>query len=342
MKTPWIAPVLFIVPATALLLLPDYRGWALPSFVLPIVGAKRFLAAWGLACLLAGLYAATTRAAWRRGLGMALMLTPVAFTTWSILNDLAPLIAGGRPITARTPYQLSTAYMRSIMVNLGYAGAGFLLWSGWRPQDRLRDIAARLREAGFPMGRRSEASSLLLGVAWFPVLLAGAVLLAYATAGTALVNNDESSIWQRATPWHVVMISLAASMGEETVYRGVIMVGLATLFGARQGGTTARYAWWAAIVVQGLFFGLAHAGFGNYAHVLQATLFGLVAGAAAYRFGMWSVIALHFLVDIYAIGADIDSRAWSGFLVSLLLLNIAYSVWATSRWLRNRIHVASA
>ncbi len=340
MKVPWIAPVLFIVPALALWLLPTYEAGSWPTLDFPINGARRYLAAWGLTCLGAGIFALARQTTWQKGLGMALMFTPAAFTLWAILNDLAPLLAGGKPISARTPYQLSTAYMRTILIDLGYTGTGFLLWSGWRPAHTIRDIAHRLRLAGFPLGHRSEVSSLLLGVGWFPVLLVGAVLINAATQGTALVNNDESSIWSLATPWHVIMISLAAAMGEETAYRGVLMVTLATVIGARSGKPSARYAWWAAIAIQGVFFGFAHAGFGNYAHVLQATLFGLVAGAAAYRFGIWSVIALHFLVDIYAIGADIDSRLWIATLVALLVLNTAYSVWSGTRWVRQRIHAA--
>lgn len=331
MKTPWIGAVLLIVPALALILIPDYGADA--AFTLPLRGARRFLAAWGVACLGAAIYAFTTRAPWRKGLGMALMFTPLAFTLWSILNNLAPLLAGGKEIVAITPYQLSTAYMRAILIDLGYAGAGFLLWAGWHPKDTVRDIARRLQDSGFPMGRRSEAASLRLGFGWFPVLLVGAILVDLATRGTALVNNDESSIWSLATPWHVIMISLAASVGEETLYRGVLMVSAAVLFGARRGGDRAKVAWAAAIALQGIIFGLAHAGFGNYAHVLQATLFGLVSGFAAYRFGIWSVITLHFLVDIYAIGADVATPAWQGFLVTLLIINVIYSgVAATSWW----------
>ncbi len=337
MKIPWIAPALLIVPALALWLVPTYQAGSWPDLGFPINGARRFLAAWALASFAAAVYAIVGQTTWRRALGMALMLTPIAFTTWAILNDLAPLLAGGKPIAARTPYQLSTAYMRTILVDLGYAGAGFVLWSGWQPKESLRALAGRLRDAGLPMGVRSESSSMRLGFAWFPVLLIGAFLLDLATQGTGLVNNDESSVWRLATPWHVIMVSLAAAMGEETVYRGVLMVSLATLLGARQGGRRAQYAWGAAIALQGIFFGFAHAGFGNYAHVLQATLFGLVAGFAAVRFGIWSVITLHFLVDIYAIGAGIDSTGWITFLVGLLLVNVAYSGLAGTRWVVARL-----
>ncbi len=312
------APLLVAALALAFVAGTHYDG-------LPLRGAPLFVAAWGLALLVASIYAGLARTSWRRALGMALMLTPVAFTAWSILNDLGPLIAGGRTITARSHYQLSSIYMRSIMTNVGYVGAGFLLWSGWRGEG-LSWVAARLREAGLPMGRRSEASSLRLGVAWFPVLLFGAIGIDFLVRGTALVNNDETSIWSLVTPWHVIMISLAAAVGEEIVYRGVILVGLAKVLGDRP------WSWWTAIVLQAVFFGFAHAGFGNYAHVLQATLFGLVSGFAAYRFGIWAPLALHFLVDIYAIGAFATAPGWGTLLSVLLLANVLFAIYAGVRW----------
>ncbi len=302
---------------------------------IPIRGARYWTTAWGAAALWGLLYVVVARRGARQGIGMALMLVTVTTTLLSIFNDLAPLIAGGTVLRAYSEYQLSSLYSRKILTDLGYLGAGFLLWSGWRWDEGLEALAQRLRPF-VPAGGRSEGASLRIGVAWFPVLLLGSYLIQIIVSQNVpqLVNSDESSVWDNVTPWHGLMISAAAALGEEAVYRVLMMGGLATILMRRM---DARRAWWIALAVQAIVFGFAHAGFGNWLHVLQATLFGVVSGAAALLFGIWCAIALHFLIDVYAIGGHAEPAWWIVLLVVGLIANAAYSAWVGGRWLRGRI-----
>ncbi len=301
---------------------------------LPVGGSRFWLTAWSSAALFGAIYG-LGRHAWRQTFGMALMLVGVMTTALAILNDLAPLIAGGREIVPFTRFQLSTFYMRKLLIELGYMGVGFLLWSGWRPHDTLHDIARRLRETGLPMGGRSEGRSALIGYLGFPVLLAATYVFTVVVEQQAprLVNNDETGIWQHSTWFSTIMLSAAASLGEEILYRGFILVGLSKILQRWMRPTAAL---WTACSLQAVFFGFAHASYGNWLHVLQATSFGFISGAVAILFGIMAAIVLHFLIDIYAIGVHVDSEIWFLFLLATLLANVLVTIGAGGRWLWKR------
>lgn len=242
--------------------------------------------------------------------GFALMTVPV----WMVLLDVAPdfvrtfcaqgnivSILPGRPAAPPPAHLFSIIYSQSILQNLGYIALGALLvahgrdptW--WRRPTLLR-LAQNLRDL-IPMGR-GEGPSLRLGVALFPIL-AGANLALIAITGLTLQAADKSPFYTYMTPYHAVMMALAAAFGEELVYRGVIQQGILRLLPARLGGTI----WLApgiAIVAQAIPFAYAHADYGDPQLLLFAFLFAALAGIVARRFGIWCAIALHALIDFYA------------------------------------------
>lgn len=268
----------------------------------------------------------------RRGheaLGYAIMSVPVWDTTLGILASFEQLVAGGVVLRAFTTFQLSGLYSYKLVSDLGYLGVGFLVVAGGR--DLLafspRRLARRLAATGFPLGFRSESSSLLLGLVAFPALLAATILVNQGLSGfDALRQSDETSVFANMTPYHAIVISLAAAFGEELLYRGLVQTAVAR-----------RLPMLGAIVVQALFFGFAHSGYATWIHVLLPTLFGLVAGLVAWRLGIWAAIVLHLLVDVFAFGVEASANhAWVLPVLNLLLLaNLVLSVgWGIWRLLR--------
>ena len=281
-------------------------------------------------------------ARWRAAVGLALMTVPLWETLLGIVDSFETLVAGGVTLRAYTTHELSRLYSIKLVSDLGYVGTGVLLWSsadGGLWAQGPRRIAQHLARAGFPMGRRSEGASALIGYVAFPVLLGGTLAASWFLGQfDTLQQSDESSVFDNMTPYHAVLISLAAAFGEEAVYRGVLLVLLlgaghriAQAAGVAPGTARDWTVGLAAVTVQAVFFGFAHSGYATWIHVLLPTLFGLVAGIAAWRFGIWSAIVLHFLVDLYAFGAETaSSQPWliTG-LGALLLVNLAVALgWA--------------
>ncbi len=90
----------------------------------------------------------------------------------------------------------------------------------------------------------------------------------------------------------VLYAFIGAGFYEEFMFRGFLMQGLATLFGASRG------AWIAACVVQGALFGLAHAYQNPLGIAITGTL-GVLMGLLVLASGrnLWPVIIGHGLFD---------------------------------------------
>lgn len=265
-----------------------------------------------------------------KALGLGLMTVPFWETLWGILDSLVELLQGGFVLRAFTRPELSRIYSTKLLSDLGYLGAGFLLFAGGR---RLFDqtpatIAARLASLGFPMGGRNESRSAFIGLLGFPLLLIGTLGVNFLTQGLeSLRQSDESSVFANMTVYHAVLISFAAAFGEELVYRGFFQ----TLLGRRM-------PMLAAVLAQALFFGFAHGGYATWIHVLLPTLFGIVAGVVAWRFGIWAAIVLHLVVDLFAFFAEVAARElWIWTLINAAFLaNIALSLGWAIYWLVQR------
>ncbi len=263
------------------------------------------------------------RTPWHKALGWGILSVPVWSTGYLILDSLSILADSNSVLRPITTQRLSGITSRKLLEDLGYMLVGYLVWSldegsPWRRTPR--SIARHLRDIGFPTGGRSEAASAWIGFVLFPLLLLVTWGLNSAASNLeALQNGDESSVWANMTPYHVVLLSLAAGFGEELFYRGFLQTALAR-----------RMHIAPAILIQALFFGFAHAGYGTWIHVLGPIGFGLVAGFVAWRFGIWAATALHVLIDVYAFGVfAVANHPWVGVaLTVLLLINVLASVGA--------------
>jgi membrane protease YdiL (CAAX protease family) len=324
------------------------------SPLLPLLGAHLFpawsfyAAPWLLGTVTAFVARATGRR-WHQAVGLGIMTVPVWDTLWGIIESFGPLLQGGFVLRAYTRHELSSLYVSKFLSELGYLGAGFLIYASdtwrafWSPSPRR--IARALVDAGLPMGalvpwmrqrglaarRWGEGISALVGLAGFPLLLFGTLLFSLATANaSALRQSDETSVFANMTIYHAIVISLAAGFGEELVFRGLVQTAIQRIL--PRGGL----AWpmLVAVVVQSVFFGLAHSGYGTWIHVLEPALFGLIAGLVAWAFGIWAAIVLHVLVDVLAFGIEASRHnAWvlpalNDFLISDILLLLGVAVWA--------------
>lgn len=267
------------------------------------------LGGWGLGLLVALLVALAQQ---RRGrpnpwaaAGVGLMSVPAWAVLVATLPDLARtfcaegnlnlVIPPGQVVPAESRYDLSGHYVAGILGQLGYVGAGaILLWRGRDPQWRtpsVARIAASLRGL-VPMGR-GEGWSLGWGLALFPLLALANLLLLSLTAGSSVRTGDDSRVFDNITALQVVMLALAAGVGEELTYRGVMQQGIKRLLPGPVGLG-------AAVAAQAIVFAYAHAGYANLEHLLFAFLFALAAAAVAEGLGLWAAIVLHVLVDFYA------------------------------------------
>jgi len=281
--------------------------------------------------------------------GVGLMSVPLWDTFWGILDSLGPLVQGGQVLLPYTRHQLSSLYEGKFLSELGYMAAGFLLYASasWRDvwHQTPRRLARALQFVGLPLGRLpawwdswqarrgiaprtrpwTEARSLRAGVLLFPLLLVVTIGLDSLLSSVKSLNqSDEASVFANMTPYHALMISLAAGFGEELAYRGILQTFLSR-----------RLPMWLAVVAQAVFFGFAHSGYGTWSHVLLPIGFGLVAGAAAWAFGLWAGIALHTLVDLFSFGADVARHhAWAGVALSdFLLADAALSLVVPIVWM---------
>jgi membrane protease YdiL (CAAX protease family) len=274
---------------------------------------------WALALALAFGSAARGRPL-HQALGMGLMSVPLWDVLWGILGSIVPLVQGGFVLRPYTRHQLSGIYSYKLLADLGYLGAGFLLYASPRLGDvlsqRPRALARRLVAEGFPMGLGRglpEGRSVLAGLALFPVLLLLTVYVNAIVSGVRELNqSDETSLFANMTPYHALLISLAAGFGEELAYRGLL-----------QGWLSRRMPMAAAVVVQAAVFGFAHSGYGTWSHVLLPALFGLAAGVVAWLFGLWAVVTMHVLVDVYAFGVEAarGDFPWVGGVLDVLFLS---------------------
>ncbi|HEX2066099.1 MAG TPA: hypothetical protein VHI93_04730, partial [Candidatus Thermoplasmatota archaeon] len=167
----------------------------------------------------------------------ALLATaPDIARTFCAQGNLNLVIVPGQVVPPESRYDLSGNYIGSLLGHLGYVGAGaLLLWRGrdppgWRAPSVAR-IAAALRGL-VPMGQ-GEGRSFVLGVALFPALALANVLLSLLTAGSGVRTGDDSRVFDNITLTQVLLLALAAGVGEELTYRGVMQQGLKRLVPSR-------------------------------------------------------------------------------------------------------------
>lgn len=289
----------------------------------------RYLLAWLGVALLAWCLRYFAKDPWHKSLGYAIMTWPVWLSFWSFFPNIQTVLDTGSVLRPYTEAQLDSIIFRGGTRKLLYPAAGLVIYTQAWKAGSWREWMQKIPH--IPMGcwTKTEAQSAKAGLIMFPVFLAvsaGINWLVY--QAPLLATGDESSVWANMTPLRNIGISLQAAIGEEILYRAVLLVGLLRFFHP-----------WAAITIQGVIFGIAHSGYGTIAHILVPLAFGLFSGWIVFYTGFWSAVILHFLIDVYAFGADTARNApW---FEGVLLIGIAImsaitlsfvTKWAFSRW----------
>lgn len=260
--------------------------------------------------------------------GLALLLLPAWRSLYYGLGDLYGAVTpGGVAPTIPLLGLYRTFGLKTLReILLPIVGLFLLLgrfpwaqkWPQWKDDwlAILTPLQARLR--------RGLAWDLLWGAALFNVVALGAQLLQqFLTQFETLDTGDDSQVFVRITPDLVLLLSLAAGIGEEIVFRGLLQP-----FLTRALRDLRFFAFPLALFLQALFFGLVHAGYGNLIHVLLPFAFGLAMGLVLRYFGLLPCILIHVEIDVIAFSFDAaKSDAWVGLAAdALLLVNFAAGV----------------
>lgn len=270
-----------------------------------ILYATGLTAAWLMAALLGPTLHAIGRRHGRSGwqaAGIAVMSVPAWMVLIATMPDMVKTfcaqgdliaILPGRPAGPPSNSQLLASAADAIMQDIGYTLVGLLLWLHGRGT-----FATSWTEAVRPLVPvwKGLGRSALVGVAFFPLLAAGNLLLVWLTRldiGTA----GPDPYFANMTVISAVALALAAGVGEELVFRGVMQQGLKRIFRGMGAGPVVAVTF--AVVLQSIPFAYAHADYGNPTLLLFNVAFALLAGVVTERFGIACAIALHVLIDFF-------------------------------------------
>lgn len=265
-----------------------------------------FLVAVAAACAI-GLAARLARFSWRQALGVGLVAWPLARLAVNVGASWASL--GVYEVQPAIPAEvLWRGVGRTLWHNVAIPLTGLLLVAG--------DARRALRFARV-VPRETWARDGANGLALVPIVAGGYVLaLAALLAGFAdrLLDGDESQVFANMTPLLAVALSLAAGVAEEFLYRGVLLSLLARLVPLP-----------AAVALQALAFGFAHAGYGTWAHVAGPAVFGLFMAWVVLRLGLLPAVILHAAINVVFFAIDMGPRMPAAYamIAALLVASLA-------------------
>ena len=239
--------------------------------------------------------------------GVAVMSIPAWMALLPVLPDMVKTFCEqgnvglvveqhGTPSAPSAAQFLSSA-VDALERNVGYIAVGALLFLHGRQGEgsTATSLSEKLAQLA-PMGR-STAASITTGAALFPFLALLNIVLV-AAIHLALRATGANSYFANMTATSAFALALAAGLGEELVYRGVMQQGLKR---ALASFVPNRFvAAGLAIVLQSIPFAYAHAGYGEPKLLLFNAGFALLAGVAVECLGMGAAIVLHFLIDFFA------------------------------------------
>ncbi len=239
----------------------------------------------------------------RQRTGLVLLATPLIVLVLFGIKSL-PLLTQGVTPAPMTPNELTHKALVHAGVYLAIPCTGLLLVMGPKKAptsiaNRLTSKAPRSANIGRSLSWSAAFTGLLL------LVLATAWTLAEKSGSGLLTAGGAQVLFSEVTPALAFALAGFAALAEEGLFRGVLLEGLQEF--------TNRAL---AIGIQGLLFGLIHAGYGSMGHVLAASLFGVLMGVLVTRRGLLPAILVHFLVNVAVLGL------WTGH-ASLLVFALA-------------------
>lgn len=230
-------------------------------------------------------------------LGAVCVAVPFALMALSLPRQVRSA-GSGVPLPAEVTLNtvVEAALLTVVLPGVGLWALAFSPWG--------RAVRARVRrEMGVPW--LGAADGLLLAPFQLLVVsVVGAVAFAALRAlGTPAAPGSLEGAW-----WLLVLVSIVAGVGEELLFRGVLM------------GVLARWPR-TALVGQAAFFGLLHAGYGNWVHPVAIMVFGLLAGVLARRFGLLALMVAHAVYDVLLVTMQSlhGLAPWGGYVAAVLL-----------------------
>jgi membrane protease YdiL (CAAX protease family) len=195
----------------------------------------------------------------------------------------------------------------------------FPLLQSLDPRESLRSWKSALGAQGLA-ARYGLARDAAHGFALFLFILVAYVasLLLVTGALRGVQGGDESAVFDNLTPLLIVLLAGAAGLSDEFLFRGIML------------GWLSRVAPLSvAIAVQAALFGLVHAGYGTWTHVLGPAIFGLGMAWVRLRLGLVPAILLHALVNVVAFSLDLAERKPEvlAFIAVVLAFNLAAATW---------------
>ena len=279
---------------------------------------------------------------WTQSLGLALVYFPFlkfahgVWTSWTFLVD---------PQSVAASLSVSALYLKFVLHAVQYfvaPVAGLLLMLRKSPAqafgDLRRSLALVMRRNGATI-RVSWLHDAMHGLWLFAVfLVAYGVSLAVIAeldeaSGGSLSSGSDEAVFSNMTVPLVFLLAIVAGVSEEFLFRGVLLVKVRDLLG---GG---RLGWWVSVGASSVFFGLIHAGYGTWTHVLGPLLFGFFEALVWLRYGLLPAIIIHIGIDIVAFGVEtFDVAPWmETFLLLMFLASIAVPAVYFARLHRDRL-----
>lgn len=281
------------------------------------------------------------RMTWVQAVGLGLLATPFVRFALDIAITFERLFTFTvlQPVSAAA---LWNGVLANWIENIAFPLVGILLlhnaMPGW-PSRRAPRLPLRgaLRAHGLAP-RRSWRRDFARGLSLF-FAIALAYVAAYVLSKTVFAvlstNGIETGYWRNITIPLILLVSATAGIGEELLFRGVLLTALLAAFEALR----PRWALWrraptwapavAASLVQALVFAFIHAGYGTWTHVAGPFAFGLGMAWVARKLGVVVTALLHAEVNVvfFAIEVAPDYVAANGALgvagLALLLGGLA-------------------
>jgi len=258
------------------------------------------------------------RLTWVQSVGIALVVTPFVRMALNLYLSIGALFTftGSSTVSREVLWR---AVGRDVLFELAFPLAGLLLLHNALPALASRraprgDVAGVLRENGLAPKHSWARDAARGSTLFFCIAIAYAIALLLARQiGPALAGGDESAYWRNITLLLIVLVSGMAGLTEELLFRGILLSRLARVM-----------PWGVAAVGQAVFFGLIHAGYGTWTHVLAPFAFGLGMAWVTRALGILPAILLHAQVNIVYFAVDVSDvvpSAWA-LVLALGVLNI--------------------
>lgn len=260
------------------------------------------------------------RMSWVQGVGLALVLYPFLRMALTLARTFEFLFT---PTVLQPASQIAlwASVERQIWYNLALPCIGlFLLHNPYADASGSATARPRFLDALREHGagpKHSPRRDVFRGLSLF-AFVAGGFLVAYAAskyvAPILSPGSDESLYWRNITLPLIILLPLSAGIAEEFLFRGILLTNLARWL-----------PWSVAALLQAVFFGLIHAGYGTWTHVIGPAAFGLIMAWVARHLGIIVTALLHAEINVVFLTVEVGPTylAVNGALGLVALLSVS-------------------